>query len=226
MAERRYSDDEIAEIFRAATEGAESRAVPAEHAEGVTLADLQSIANEVGISPVAVARAAQALDHPQRAVVPERFLGFPLAVERTVALDRALTDLEWERLVSRLRQVFRASGSVRAQGAIREWSNGNLHALLEPTATGYQLRMGTLKGGAAQSAAAGAVALTVMAGTAITAALQGTLSHAAPAIASLTAIGAFLFANGTVRLPFWARRRREQMEGIAEWIAAMMRGEG
>jgi hypothetical protein len=222
MPERRYTDEEIAEIFRAATEGTESQSLPGDHAGGVTLSDLQAIARDVGISPVAVARAAQALDRPPAAAVPERFLGLPLAVERTVALDRALTDQEWELLVSQLRQVFRVRGTVRAQGSLREWSRGNLNALLEPTGSGYQLRMGTMKGGAMRSAAAGAVALAVTAATGVMAGVHGTLAQTAPMLAVLTGVGTALLANGTVRLPSWARRRREQMESIAAWLETLM----
>ena len=58
MTNRRYTDDEVAAIFRAATEGSESRALPDASAGGLTLTDLQSIAREVGISPDAVSRAA------------------------------------------------------------------------------------------------------------------------------------------------------------------------
>jgi hypothetical protein len=61
MAERRYSDKEIAAIFRAATEGPQSRQPDVPHDEGLTVADLQAIGREVGISPEAVARAAQAI---------------------------------------------------------------------------------------------------------------------------------------------------------------------
>src|SRR6516225_7961315 len=222
MPERRYTEEEVAAIFRAATEGTESQRAPGDHVDGVTLSDLRSIADEVGISPLAVTRAAQALDRAPVAAVPERFLGLPLAVERTVALDRALTEQEWERLVSQLRQVFRVRGTVRAQGSLREWSHGNLHALLEPTGSGYQLRMGTMKGGAMRSAAAGAVALAVTAATGVMSGLHGTLAQTAPMLAVLTGVGTALLANGTVRLPFWARRRREQMESIAAWLAALV----
>src|SRR5258705_4298005 len=143
MPERHYSDDEVAAIFRVAAEGAESQTVAGDHADGLTLRDLEGIAREVGISPLAVARAAQALDRPSGRVISQTFLGLPIAVERTVALDRRLTEPEWERLVVELRRVFHARGTVHADGSLRGWSNGNLHAMLEPTSTGYQLRLGT-----------------------------------------------------------------------------------
>jgi hypothetical protein len=220
MPERHYSDDEVAAIFRAAAEGAESRAVAGDHIDGLTLRDLQAIAGEVGLSPLAIARAAQALDHPARPVISQTFLGLPIAVERTVPLDRPLTELEWERLVVELRRVFRARGTVRGAGSLREWSNGNLHAMLEPTSTGYQLRLGTLKGDARASVAAGVLTLGMSLATAVLVGVNGTLAQAAPGLAALGTLGAALIANGTLRLPSWARRRREQMDGIVERLTS------
>src|SRR5689334_8983938 len=143
MPDRRYNDKEIAAIFRAATERREIPGREVAREEGLTLADLQAIGSEVGISADAVAQAAQALD--ERAVaVPRTFLGLPLGVARTVNLNRQLTDQEWDRLVVQLREVFDARGSIRSEGSLRQWTNGNLHVLVEPTATGHRIRFRTL----------------------------------------------------------------------------------
>ena len=77
-----------------------------------------------------------------------KLLGLPLGVAQTVEFDRKLTDQEWERIVADLRETFEAPGVVRQQGSLRQWTNGNLQALLEPTATGQRLRMRTVKGNA------------------------------------------------------------------------------
>lgn len=222
MPDRHYNDDEVAAIFRAATERAESRTLPGGRADGLTLDDLQDIAREVGISPTAVSRAAQSLDRPRDATVPQTFLGLPIAVERTVTLDRNLTETEWDLLIVQLREVFHARGTVRTQGTMREWSNGNLHALLEPTPTGYQLRLGTFKSNARVSTAVGALMLGMSAVVGVTVAAHGTLADVAPGIAALTAIGASLVANGALRLPRWARLRRRQMDDVAAQLTQMM----
>jgi hypothetical protein len=205
MTDRRYTDDEVAAIFRAAAEGSDSGTVPSGQAGGLTLPDLQAIAREVGIAPEAVALAARSLEHPLERPASRTFLGLPIAVERTVALDRRLTDAEWELLVVELREVFHARGTLRAQGSLREWSNGNLHAFLEPTPTGHRLRLGTVKGDARASVAVGAVSVGTALAMSAAAAASGTLAQAAVAIAALTAAGAALVANGTLRLPGWAR---------------------
>ena len=222
MPDRHYNEDEVAAIFRAAAEGSESRTLPGGRADGLTLHDLQDIAREVGISPTAVSRAAQSLDRPRSAAVPQTFLGLPIAVERTVALDRNLTDTEWELLVVQLREVFRARGTVRAQGSMREWSNGNLHALLEPTPTGYQLRLGTFKGNARASTAIGTLMLGMSAVVGFVVAAHGTIVDVAPAIASLATIGVVFLANGALRLPGWARLRRRQMDDVAAQLTRTM----
>lgn len=219
MTDRHYDDDEVAEIFRAAaegSEGSEARALPGRSADGLTLDDLQAIAREVGISPDAVERAARALDRPRTALASRRLLGLPIGVQRTVTLGRPLTDAEWELLVVELREVFGARGTMRAQGSLREWRNGNLHVYLEPTPTGSRLRLGTTKGSAGASIVAGSVALVTSAVVATLSAANGTLSAAALGLGTLAAMGAVLLANSTLGLRSWARLRGRQMDGIVE----------
>jgi hypothetical protein len=226
MTERHYNDEEVAEIFRAAAAGSESTAQPGGPSEGLTLRDLQAIAREVDIAPEAISRAAESLDRPRvPAAAQQTFLGFPIAVERTVALQRRLTDAEWELLVVELRQVFRARGTVRAQGSLREWSNGNLQALLEPTPTGHQLRISTVKGSARASVAVGAVTLGMSAVVGVMVAANGALSGAVPQMAALAALGVAFVANGALRLPSWARQRGRQMDGIIERVVAATQGD-
>jgi hypothetical protein len=223
MSERHYNDEEVAAIFRAAAEGSESRALPDAHADGLTLRDLQAIGREVGLSPVAISQAAQSLDRPSGPA--HTLLGFPVGVERTVALNRPLTDREWELLVVELREVFHARGTVRTEGSLREWRNGNLHALIEPTATGYRLRLGTFKGDARLSVTVGGLMLGMSAAMSIVVASGGRLAEAAVGIMAFAAIGAAFVANGTLRLPSWARLRQQQIDGIVERLGAKTQDE-
>ncbi|HTD71036.1 MAG TPA: hypothetical protein VK647_11340 [Gemmatimonadales bacterium] len=218
MADRRYNDKEMATIFRAATEGPQSPLRDVRTEEGLTLADLQAIGGEVGISPDAVARAAQALDIRQGAA-SRTFLGLPIGVARTVNLNRKLTDQEWEQLVVQLREVFNARGTTRSDGSLRQWTNGNLQVLLEPTETGHRLRFRTLHGAARASIGAGFAALAMTATVAMTSALRGHLGDAVPGIALLLTMGVGMIANGALRLPRWARLRGRQMDALAAQIA-------
>src|SRR5436190_15694746 len=220
MAERRYNDKEIAAIFRAAAEAQQNPPHDVPRDEGLTLTDLQAIGGEVGIPSEAVARAAQALDVRLDAK-SRTFLGLPIGVARTVNLNRRLTDEEWERLVVQLREVFNARGRTRVDGSLRQWTNGNLQVLLEPTATGHRLRFGTVHGAARAAMGASFAALGIGATVALVSALGGNLGDAIPGIAFLTLSGAGMIASGALRLPRWARLRQRQMEALAAQVEAL-----
>jgi hypothetical protein len=219
MADRRYNDQEMAAIFRAAAEGQQSPQREVSPEEGLTLADLQAIGREVGISPAAVAQAAQALDIRQGAA-SRMFFGLPIGVARTVNLNRRLNDQEWEQLVVQFRDVFNARGATRSDGSLRQWTNGNLQVLLEPTETGHRLRFRTLHGAARASIGAGFAVLGVTATVAIASAIGGHWGDAIPGIGFLLAVGVGMIVSGALRLPGWARLRGRQMDALAAQIAS------
>ena len=109
--------------------------------------------------------------------------------------------------------------AVRADGSLRQWTNGNLQVLLEPTATGHRLRLRTVMGGATGAMTAGLGILGVTAAVVIASAVTGHVAEALGGMGSLMGVGAALFAVGAVRLPGWARTRRRQMEGVAARLA-------
>ena len=218
MSDRRYDDDEVAEIFAKAAEGPQSPSPQSPRDEGMTLAELKEIGREAGIAPEAVESAARSL-----AVRPQRgsrtLFGLPIGVERSILLDRRLTEEEWEHLVVELREVFQARGVVSANGSFRQWTNGNLQALLEPTAKGQRLRISTVKGGARGMVLGGALMIGVSAVMAIVALVAGHYGSVAPSVAIYAAGGAVLLGSGTIRLPAWARERARQMEEITSRLA-------
>jgi hypothetical protein len=224
MAERRYDDKEIAAIFRAATEAPAPQAPERDVSpdEGLTLADLQAIGREVGLAPEAVAQAARVLD-VRGGATSRTLLGLPIGVSRTVDLNRRVSDEEWERLVVQLREVFNARGRTRADGSLRQWTNGNLQVLLEPTEHGHRLRFGTLHGAARASIRIGFVALGATAIMALMSALGGYLSDSIPGMALMSAAGLAMIASGALRLPRWARLRERQMEALAAKVVGAPR---
>src|SRR5690349_10605313 len=140
MTERRFSEAEVAAIFERATETSQRDASETSPADGMTLAQLQDIGREVGIPAESIALAAQSLDRDTPP--PARtFLGIPVSAARTVDLGRRISDEEWERFVVELRETFNARGNVTSYGSLRQWTNGNLQALLEPTPTGHRIRL-------------------------------------------------------------------------------------
>jgi hypothetical protein len=146
MTERRYTEDEVADIFaQAAQRGVTLPVTPTN--TGLTLSELQHIAGEVGLEPEAVAQAAARLDRPavtsrQPAIVTRRHFLLPIEIGRTIELPHRLTDSEWEQLVADMRITFDARGSTRETDAVREWSGGGVRAVLTRTDSGerFQLR--------------------------------------------------------------------------------------
>ena len=217
MPERRYSDEEVAEIFARATEAEHSTPRRLRAAEGMTITQIQEIGREAGIAPELVVRAAHSLDQPAQPAV-KKFLGFPLGVGRTVTLERRLTDEEWERLVVDLRETFDARGVVRTDGAFRQWTNGNLQVLVEPDGDAQRIRLRTVRGGAREMMLVGLGLVGVAAVTSLAAVITGSadLASAIERMGGIAIMGGGLFALGSFRLPSWARLRRRQMEEIAD----------
>ncbi|HYH83540.1 MAG TPA: hypothetical protein VEX86_27340 [Longimicrobium sp.] len=223
--ERKYRDDEVAQIFEQA---ATARQSPAPHAlapaEGMTLAELQAIGGEVGLAPERIAEAAAALD-VRRDVVRRSDFGMPVSVRRTVDLPRAPTDREWEMLVADLRETFNARGKEHSHGGIREWHNGNLHAYVEPTPTGgYRLRLGTTKGNALALNRVGAVALVMALVFFVILFLRGDVAAGIMAPLMFAAMGGGAMGINAVRLPGWAREREEQMAQVAARAQVLLGG--
>jgi len=216
MSERRYNEEEVRAIFERATSAQQAvrRELPA--SDGLTLEEVQAIGAEVGIPAALVRQAARSLDLAGTSHT-RRLLGLPIGVGRTVELGRKLSDEEWERLVVELRETFDARGRVRADGSLRQWTNGNLQALLEPTPNGHRLRLRTIHGSSRAFIAAG----VAFAGTGVATLLASLLSGGSPdgTIVRLLLAGIGMFSVGAIRLPLWASTRRRQMESIASRLA-------
>lgn len=218
MTERRFSEMEVAAIFERTRETLQ-RQLPSGEG-GLTLAELQEIGRDVGISSDLIVQAARTIDQVGRQT-SRKWLGLPIGVGRTIELDRKLSEDEWERLVVDLRETFDARGTVRHEGSLRSWTNGNLQALLEPTASGHRLRLRTVKGDARSLIITGLAAFGAATALLAAAALRGPFSDIGmlSALSLLGTMGLGMVGIGAFRLPSWARQRREQMEGVAERLA-------
>lgn len=223
----------------------------------LTLGELKQIAVEVGLDPERVSSAAVALDadgdagvptlRPGRAVgdggssaelaglsggaalTPDRRtrLGSPVAISRVVELPRAPTDAEWHLLVGEMRQMFGARGTLTESGSMRDWSNGNLHASVEPTQSGYRLRMATRKGSAAEFEATGLFTGAFGLLMAILLAVTGEVEGALMIGAILGGTSAIFLGGNAVSLPRWARERQGQFDRLGERARALLdEGEG
>jgi hypothetical protein len=221
--ERKYQDEEVKEILGLAADRAEVGQPAVSDDGGLTLSELQEVGLEVGMDPGRIAEAALAVD-TRREVLPRKTsLGMPVSVGRVIELPRAVTDREWELLVAELRETFGARGQVTSHGGVREWTNGNLHAFLEPTETGHRLRLRTHKGGA--------MALNRMgvAGLVIGLILLTMFLTTGPSpvrlelvMMLLVGMGGGALATNLVSLPRWARDREGQMEYLAGRVEALL----
>ena len=224
--DRRFDDDEIAEILRRAASDHERERRPETLAAGLTLAELKEIGREVGIDPARVEDAARAVTLQAVASsepVP-RLMGTPVGVSRSVPMPRAATDAEWERIVALVRSTFGAAGRVEVMGSLRSWRNGNLQVHLEPDGEGHRLRMRTLKGDATALAASGGVMTLVSAGLAAATWLTWDPANPKPLVAAFVvgALGLGQLAWVRLSLPRWAGERARQMDELAERIPRLL----
>lgn len=221
--QRRYREEEVRQIFEAAATTPERRpdraALPA--TDGLTLAELQEIGREVGLEPARIAEAASSLEQRARALPRRTRLGMPISTGRIVELPRAPSDREWGLLLAELRQTFHASGEDRSGPGVRGWTNGNLHAFIEPSESGHRLRMGTLKGDATAITLASVAGLVMALIMFLSMVVTGDLYDVLGPIL-IGAMGAGGLAYNALRLPTWAREREEQMDYIAERARAII----
>jgi hypothetical protein len=138
-----------------------------------------------------------------------------------VPLPRRPSDREWERLIAELRTTFGGKGEASAQGSLREWSDGSLHAFLEPTEAGCRLRLAD-----SSAAVVGVVlgGLVVAFALLILVVLLGKddpgFRLAVPAFLAL--LGGGLAAGSALSLPRWAREQERRMEHIGRYAVSLL----
>ena len=213
--ERRFTDEEVTQILDDAAEVQASGGGLVSGPAGLTLRELKEIAGEAGISLDAVERAVTKLDAPAPIQMSTpRHLGQTIGVARALDLPRRLTEDEWHRLVVDLRETFDAKGRISDEGPFRQWTNGNLQALLEPTGVGERLRMKTLKGSARtyQTIGAAFMGVTGMLGIAQFLGRPGDISD----LFMFGVMGAGFFIGSRLTVPSWARTRAHQFEQVMD----------
>ena len=137
MTERRFTDREVALILRRSVEIEErSRSGDLPAARGLTLRELQEVAEEVGLDPSVVSRAAAELES-RRGLEPASLWGPSTARREVQAIPRSLSREEMGELVRVVDREVSAQGTVvEALGAVR-WTSTerllNTRVSLEPT---------------------------------------------------------------------------------------------
>lgn len=212
MTERRYTDEEVEQILARAAEAESTGAVELRE-RGWTLAEIQRVASEAGVSADAVEVAAASVDMSINKPAEPRLLGAPVGVARTAAMPRGMTDDEWRQLVHLLRDTFAAQGRESSDSIRREWRNGNLRALVERGESHARVEIRSVNGQGQRLMALGGVFAAL--GTLLTSVI-GMSGHpvmSTPGPMILT-IGVAMFAGGWVRTSRWSRARRDQFEEV------------
>lgn len=221
--EPRFDDDEVQRVFELASRQGDPASPGGPRAGGLTLDELRAIGREVGLPEDAVSRAA-ALVKSGGSVAPRRHVaGIPIGVGRTAPLPGGLSDRAWELLVVDLREIFNARGRTESQGGLKQWTNGNLQILLEPTDGGHQLRMRTTNASYRARLTAGAtvgllgVFLAFAEGLAASGNLSGEIL--------MVLVGVALVASAVFQAPGWADTREQQFARVAARAAELAEGE-
>jgi hypothetical protein len=225
--ERKFQDHEIRQILDLAIRqedgpahdvgSAQSLGAPG---DGLTLVQLQEVGREVGLPPERIAQAVATFDRGGERLPRATTLGLSTSVGRMVPLPRNLTDREWELLVVELRTTFGVKGEARSEGNIREWTHAYLQVFVEPTPTGYRLRMVDSTAGIVGIVGSGLVlafALMIF-GILLGKGSPGFLFAVPALIGLLGGVGIV----GSVRfLLKWAPRQEERMEHLSRYAASI-----
>jgi hypothetical protein len=212
--DRRYGEREIRKIFERAGTSARPQQLPS--AEGLTLVELQSIGNEVGLSPQQIADAVDALALPP-AHERRNFLGMPVGISRTASLSRLPDDREWELLIVELRSAFRVQGEDVSRGNLREWKHGQVGAYIEPSPNGCRIRLESAKREAILVNGFGVAWIVAGLITLITLARTGDLAGANALLPVISgAVGLAVLGYNKLRLSRWARTCAAQMQNIVD----------
>ena len=224
MSERRYSDEEVRRILHNAVEVDSSMVARAE--SGLTLAQIQCVAAETGLSAASVIAAVAALDHESRVPATPRMLGLPIGVASTVVLPGAIEDAGWRRLVAFLQDTFEAKGREEHGLVRREWRNGNLRIALEEVDGATLLHLRTRKDSARALIQVGGSLLlgSLIVGVGTTVAQSGVIAMAG---ALPLALGGLAMASvGALQLPSWASARQKQFQAVTEYARSLSTREG
>ncbi len=123
-AVRRYSDSEVEEIVRQAADEQLAHPTPE---EGLSLRTVQQIADDVGISPARVERAARKLELSGHGKPPAEsgagafWLGSPTLIEWESVVDREVTEAVYDEIVDEIQATLSPEGQVDTLGKSLTW---------------------------------------------------------------------------------------------------------
>ena len=131
--ERKFTDQEVREILRKAVEKAPSRALA--RSEGLSLAELKSIGQEVGIDPARLEEAARAVALKGE-TRPSLLLGAPTVLNLERKVEGAFDPEDTPEILSLIRRTMGQQGEVDEIHGSLEWTakgdSGERYVTLSP----------------------------------------------------------------------------------------------
>lgn len=140
---RVYTESEFSAVLKRAAELQRIEGI--DDSPGLYLEELQEIAEDAGIDPDFVRRAAFELDEAE----PEKgnqLLGGPTDIDLEWIVESEMSDEKWEDALGEIRRAFSAEGEVRREGAIRDWVHrdqmgGRIHVSMSPARNQTRVRI-------------------------------------------------------------------------------------
>lgn len=130
---RLYRDKEIRNILKRAAAMQEGEGESS--AYGLSLEEIQQIAEESGIDPRHVATAIVELEQGDPGKRPFHLLGAPIAMHVERVIEGDLTDEQWVEMVGEINRTLRLAGHSGQVGRMREWTFHDRQEQVQVTAT-------------------------------------------------------------------------------------------
>ncbi|MGV3721581.1 MAG: hypothetical protein ACO1SX_11785 [Actinomycetota bacterium] len=212
----RYSEKQAGAILRRAVE--RSAAAGAEGSAGISLAEMERIAAELGIDP----------QHVRSAAAEVSGRSTPGLVDLEEIVPAELSEEAWDLILLELRRVFRAAGAATAIGRAREWDTPNVHVSLVSRDGGTKVHL--MENHSSDLSVGwvmwGFFSLFILFLAVLIGAKKGGPDQAL--INALVTVGlsgaAFLGIRASVQS--WRQRQQERMQGLLRRVTGLIREHG
>ena len=121
-ASRKFNDEEVALIIKRAAELQQTEQVAEDPGHAMSLAEVEQIAQEAGIDPRLIRRAAQGLDRPADTNRPSPWAGAPTRLVFERVIDGEIPVEAYEPLVNEIRRTFGDNGVPSVLGRTLAWT--------------------------------------------------------------------------------------------------------
>lgn len=229
--ETRFSEDEIQKILARAAQNQDRNETSEPASLGLSLARLQEVAADVGISPLHVEAAAREVLLRRNTKSATGTLGLPRELNAVRLTPGQLSDAQWERMVAEFRQIFGKSGIPSQFGPVREWVSTNETNETMPVIVRVEPADGGLRLSVRQSITALSTMVWTLGGTlsgvgAVFGGMLagGLLQPAAGVFAALmVAAGAAVGGGGWLVGRSWTKQQQERLERAADRAELIVR---